>query len=104
MHLGWIVIRLRMIAVNLRHASGREVVVDKALPVAHRKSKIGNPALIAASRGITNDDRKHIDAQMIVVRPQTRAADQEAPVAAAEVENDGGTTAEKLSKIKRTRL
>src|SRR5437660_1126180 len=102
MNLRGIVIRLRMITMNLRHTRGPQIVRKESLSVAHREPKVLQPALVSPSGGVADDYRQHINAEMIVILSPNGAADQKASVAAAKIDNDGSSTPEELRQVKRS--
>src|SRR5262249_26841935 len=57
-------------------------------------AQVREPALVAAPGRVANDHRQQIDAKVIVVGPPDGAADQEPPVAAAQVEDERRVPAE----------
>ena len=50
---------------------------------------VAQAALVAAPRGVADDDGQDVEAEVVVVRPPDGTADQEAAIAAAEGEDDG---------------
>src|SRR6266849_4905439 len=76
-----------MVAVDLGSAAGREETRQERLAVADREAQVGQAALVAAARGVANDYRQNVDAEVIVIRPPHAAAEQEATIAAAQVEH-----------------
>src|SRR5207247_11122167 len=60
------------------------------------------PALVAAPRGVANHHRQDVDAEVIVVAPPDGAANQETPVAAAEVEDQRRLAAEQLFQVEQS--
>src|SRR5262249_1921587 len=57
------------------------------------------PPLVAALAGVPDDDREHVYTEVVVVRSDNGATDREASVPAAEVEHDGGDTAEQFPPV-----
>src|SRR5581483_4225807 len=58
--------------------------------------------LIRSPCSVANHDRQNVDAQMIVIRSPHCAADQEAPVAATEIDDQRRRTAEQGGQIQRS--
>jgi hypothetical protein len=77
-----VVIRLRVVAVDLGDAARRDVLLQKALPVADGEAEVVQAALVAAAGGIADDDRQHVDAVVVVVGTPDGALEEEAAVAA----------------------
>src|SRR5207253_2675418 len=89
-----VVIRLRVVAVDFADAGRRDVPFEEALPVADGEAEVAQAALVAAARGVADDDRQHVDAEVVVVGAPDGALEEEAAIAAADVEDDRGPAAE----------
>ena len=100
--LARLIIRLWMIAVNFGGAVRRQVAFEQPHGIGDSKANVAQAALIAAARGIANDDRQNIDAEMIVIRSPDGAADQEAAIAAAEIDDQRRRAAEQSGQIERS--
>src|SRR5205823_3541044 len=95
------VVRLRVVTVDLRHAAGRDVAVEEVARVADGEAEVRQAALVAAPRGVADDDGQDVEAEVVVVGPPHRATEQEPAVAAAEVEDDRGGAAEEGGPVER---
>src|SRR5262249_50599830 len=94
LHLVGVVVGLRVVAVELGHTAGREVLCQKALSVADGEAEVAEAALVAAPRGVADDDGEDIDAEVVVVASPDGALEEIAPVAAAEIDDERGRAAE----------
>lgn len=99
-HVGAIVMRLRMVAVNLMNAGGRQIVADERLGVDGGEANVGEAALVGAAGRIAQYEGEDIDAEVVVSPTPDGAADEEVAVAAAEIDDEWGTAAEEGDDIK----
>jgi hypothetical protein len=86
-----------MITVNLGHAGRAQILDKKPLGIDDRKEKVCQAALVASARGVAEDDRLGVDAEMVKSRPPDGAAKQEAAIATAKVEDQRGLRSAKES-------
>src|SRR5438093_13775450 len=88
-----------MIAMNFGYAAGTDMFLKEFPGAANGEADIVQAPLIGPAGGIANDERKNIEAEMIVRWPPHGAADQKPAVAAPQVQDDGRLSAEKLLPI-----
>src|SRR5262245_49449490 len=91
-----VVMRLRMIAVNLDNRAGFDMLGEEFAAAADGVLQVRQAPLVAAAAGVANDDGQRVDTEMVVVRPGDGTGEQEPTVAAADVEDDRGLSAEEL--------
>ncbi len=94
-----VVVGLRVVAVDFGDAARLNVLRQEALPVADGEAEVAQAALVAAPRGVADDDRQHVNAQVVVIGPPDGALEKEAAVAAAQVEDDRGPAAEQRRPV-----
>src|SRR5262249_51196906 len=92
--LGGVVVGLGVVAMDLRDAAGVHGPVQEFVGLADGKAEVCQPSLIGPAGRVANHHRQKVEAEMIVVRPPDRAAEEVAAVAATEVEYDRGTPPE----------
>ena len=90
MDLRRVVIRLRMVAVDFGDAARLDVLREEAPAVADGEAQVVQAALVAAPGGVADDDGQHVDAEVVVVGAPDGTLEEEAAVAAAEVEDERG--------------
>src|SRR6266496_2748913 len=83
--LSGIVVRLRMIAVNLGDAARRHVLLNELQGAADGEAEIGQAALIAPASSITDHQRQNVKAEVIVRRPPDSTANQKSAIAASQI-------------------
>ena len=81
-------IRLRVVHVDLGDRRGAHEPFQELVAAAHRKTDVGQSALIGPPRRIPNHHGQDVQSQMICLRPPQGTADHEPPVAAAEIQNE----------------
>src|SRR5262249_21937469 len=64
--LSRLVVRLRMIAVDLGGTVRRQVALKQAHSVGDGEADVAQAALVGATRGVADDDRQYVDAEVIV--------------------------------------
>jgi hypothetical protein len=75
-------------------------VLEQGGGMAHGKAKVGQAALVATPGGVPDDYGQNVQAEMVVVRPPHRAADQKPAVAAAQVQDKRSLPAKDLLSVK----
>src|SRR5882757_9092373 len=76
---------LGVVTVGFAKAGGRKVPGDKCLGVHGCEADVGEAALVGPPRGIPQDKRQNVHANVVVEWPPHGTTDQESPVAATEV-------------------
>src|SRR5215468_5024250 len=99
MHVAGIVIRLRVIAVNLGYAARFHVPIQKIMSIANGEPDIGKPPLIGAPSGVADRERQRVNAQVQVARSPDRTADEKAAIPATEIEHHRPRPSEKTLPI-----
>jgi len=85
--LARLIIRLRMVTVDLGGTLWRQIALQEAHGVADGEADVAQAALIGPPRCVADDDRQNIDAEVVVVWPPYSAAEQKASVAATQIDN-----------------
>src|SRR5215813_7181976 len=75
---------------------------DKTFAVADSKSQVGQATLVPAAGGVADDDRKDIDAEMIVIRPPDGTLQQITSVAAPQIDDEWSNSTEELFQVERS--
>ena len=88
-----------MITVNFGDTAGTDVLLKEFPGAGDGETEILQAPLIGPTGGIANDERKNIEAEVIMRCPPHGAADQKSPVAAPQVQDDGRLSAEKFLPI-----
>src|SRR5580698_8529878 len=88
MHLGGVVVWLRMVTVDLRQRLFWRVLLEKLGTTDDGEFEIGETALVASFACIADDHGKYVDAQVIVFRPGKRRRDQVTAIPATYVEHN----------------
>ena len=88
------VIRLWMIAMDFANAVIAEKARDELLAIDGGKADIRQAAMIGPPRRIAQYERQKIDADVVPIGMRERAAEQEAAVAAPEIDDQRSGTAE----------
>jgi hypothetical protein len=99
--VGDLVVGLRVVDVELVDARGLGALEEEGDGVAPGVLQVREPALARAPRGVLDRGRDEVDPEVVVRRPRERAAEEEAPVAAAEVEDARGFAAEDRFPVER---
>ena len=101
MHLGGVVKRLRVVAVDLGRGARLQESVHQPQAVHDGEADVRKAALVGPARGVADDDRKHVGAEVVVVGPPDGAAEEETAVAAADVHHQRRRAAEQGRQIER---
>ncbi len=100
--LARLVVRLWMVAVDLGGTVRRQIAFQEADGIRDGEADVGQAALVGPPGGVADDDRQHINAEVIVVGPPDRTAQKESAVARAEIDHERGGAAEQCDEIERT--
>ena len=87
--LGRVIVRLRMIAMDLRHTARFHVLFQQPFSITNGEANVRQTALVAPAGSVTNNDGQDVDAKVIVIRPPDGTADEKSAVATTKIENDG---------------
>src|SRR5579862_6010924 len=86
MRVPGVVVRLRVVTVQLAHAAASQVFSQQSEAVASGKAHVRQAALVGAARSVAQDQWQYVDTQMIALRSPDRAANQEAAVSATDID------------------
>lgn len=93
------VIGLGVVAVDFSDGCGRDVAFEEFASPRDAETDIGEAALVGAAGGVADDKGEDVDAEMVVLLAPEGAANEEASVAAAEVDDDGSGSAEEFIPV-----
>ena len=94
-----LVVRLRMITVNLGDAGPQNVLGEQLSPADDGKADVFESPLVAPAGGVADDDGKNIDGEMIAIGARQGAGDREPTVAAPYIEHQRRLPAEQRREI-----
>src|SRR5436190_20199658 len=97
-----IIVRLRVVAVDLGNTVRCCMALEKLMAATDGKANVAQSALVGPARRIADDYRKNVEPDMIVVGPPNGAVEEIAAVAAPKIEDDRRRAAKEGRVIERS--